>query len=129
MRSHIRREQSLHNNVSPKRQPPTLFLETAMQEDIYREIKPRLIRKAAVLQMCDINNRHLDRLVSKGEFPQPILIDAKHPRWAVDQVEDWLDNVIAAGGIPSAIERYQETLESRKRGAHIANERKLNSDK
>ncbi len=80
---------------------------------------PVLVRKPTVKELTGLSSRGIDNRVRNGEFPKPVLLDARQTAWVLSEVLAWNAARIAerdAGIVP----RHRETIvEGRRRGGQM----------
>ncbi len=83
------------------------------------QIHLALIRKRRVCELTGLSPRGIDNRVRKGEFPKPVLLDARQTAWVLSEVLAWNAQRIAerdAGIVP----RHREAIvEGRNRGGRM----------
>lgn len=50
----------------------------------------KLLKRSEVIDLLGVSKSTLVRWVQAGRFPRPIYLTADTPRWAQDDVSDWL---------------------------------------
>lgn len=50
----------------------------------------KLLKRSDVIDLLGVSKSTLVRWVQAGRFPRPIYLSADTPRWAQDDVSDWL---------------------------------------
>lgn len=57
---------------------------------------PTIIRKIETARRVGLSVRHLERLESQGRFPRRVRLSKNSSGWVSSEVEQWLDERIAA---------------------------------
>jgi len=84
--------------------------------DTAAQLRVALIRKRQVCEMTGLTLRGLTNRVRKGEFPQPVLLDARQTAWVESEVVEWVAARIAdrdSGVLPP---NREAIVEGRNRG-------------
>jgi predicted DNA-binding transcriptional regulator AlpA len=55
-----------------------------------------LLRKATILALSGMCDRHIDTLVKQGKFPAPVKLSRKVVRWPAGALRKWLAEQAAA---------------------------------
>ena len=58
-----------------------------------------LLKRNEVLTLCRISKNTMNRLIEKGEFPEPVALSERTRAWRTREIEAWID------GLPRASER------------------------
>ena len=53
----------------------------------------RLMKLDEVLGVGAFSKSHLRRLIDRGEFPQPVMVGERSPRWRQSEVLEWLESL------------------------------------
>lgn len=52
----------------------------------------RLVSKRNVAARLDVSERTIERLVERGEFPQPVRLSANRISWRSDEIDRFIDS-------------------------------------
>jgi prophage regulatory protein len=63
---------------------------------------PAIIRKIETARRVGLSVRHLERLESDGRFPRRVRLSSNSSGWIAAEVEQWLNERIAASRGPAA---------------------------
>ena len=51
-----------------------------------------MLNRAQVLKLANVSDSTLDRLIKRGDFPQPVRLSLRRCGWRTSAVQQWLES-------------------------------------